>query len=514
MEPRNLVRRSRQSEQSQHSGNESLRRPGVHSGKMDEIDQSHKRACVNLEKATQCITHALQREVARNQELCMLIRRMEEREAEFGQSLAEEAESNHQLRLKIEELQKQLEEKDNSLSKAKQLEVGRNQELCVLIRRLEERAPETGRGLIEEAESNQLLRLKITELQQLLEEKDHSLTKANQTVTSLTEELQNVFQQLQSQPSSHGRFQEVDECLQDGGIQLKLEAEPSSYSPLHTHTHGLETPPVRSACHSPPVSGGNQSPYDQRLQESPICLIKEEEDEEEGGAHGSYSQSVVEGTDLTAEEIYSSEESKTELIQALLLAPRSRPQAAGPAGTPLVVRQSRTRASTSLVSCDGKRLLEAPVSEDEDDEGGAGDYTNEDSGKGVHPTGASSFSELMRVMEMGRELAGDLCPVCGDKVSGFHYGVKTCESCKSFFKRTVHTNKIYNCVKTQNCRIDKILRQQCPFCRFKKCLGVGMRLEAIRAARVRGGRNKFSPIYSALRKPKRAPCYQDDECNS
>lgn len=24
----------------------------------------------------------------------------------------------------------------------------------------------------------------------------------------------------------------------------------------------------------------------------------------------------------------------------------------------------------------------------------------------------------------------DLCPVCGDKVSGFHYGLLTCESCK------------------------------------------------------------------------------------
>ena len=31
----------------------------------------------------------------------------------------------------------------------------------------------------------------------------------------------------------------------------------------------------------------------------------------------------------------------------------------------------------------------------------------------------------------------ELCPVCGDKVSGYHYGLLTCESCKGFFKRTV-----------------------------------------------------------------------------
>jgi len=27
-------------------------------------------------------------------------------------------------------------------------------------------------------------------------------------------------------------------------------------------------------------------------------------------------------------------------------------------------------------------------------------------------------------------LLDDLCPVCGDRVSGYHYGLQTCESCK------------------------------------------------------------------------------------
>jgi len=26
----------------------------------------------------------------------------------------------------------------------------------------------------------------------------------------------------------------------------------------------------------------------------------------------------------------------------------------------------------------------------------------------------------------------DLCPVCGDRVSGYHYGLQTCESCKGW----------------------------------------------------------------------------------
>uniref|UniRef100_A0A3P9P6F6 Nuclear receptor subfamily 5, group A, member 1b n=1 Tax=Poecilia reticulata TaxID=8081 RepID=A0A3P9P6F6_POERE len=99
------------------------------------------------------------------------------------------------------------------------------------------------------------------------------------------------------------------------------------------------------------------------------------------------------------------------------------------------------------------------------------------------------------------------CPVCGDKVSGYHYGVLTCESCKGFFKRTVQNNKTYVCVENQQCKIDTSKRKRCPFCRFQKCLNVGMRLEAVRADRMRGGRNKFGPIYKhdrALKQQKKA----------
>jgi len=89
----------------------------------------------------------------------------------------------------------------------------------------------------------------------------------------------------------------------------------------------------------------------------------------------------------------------------------------------------------------------------------------------------------------------ELCPVCGDKVSGYHYGLLTCESCKGFFKRTVQNKKVYTCVADRNCHIDKSQRKRCPYCRFQKCLDVGMKLEAVRADRMRGGRNKFGPMY-------------------
>ncbi|XP_076248997.1 ftz transcription factor 1 isoform X3 [Calliopsis andreniformis] len=96
----------------------------------------------------------------------------------------------------------------------------------------------------------------------------------------------------------------------------------------------------------------------------------------------------------------------------------------------------------------------------------------------------------------------EFCPVCGDKVSGYHYGLLTCESCKGFFKRTVQNKKVYTCVAERSCHIDKTQRKRCPYCRFQKCLEVGMKLEAVRADRMRGGRNKFGPMYKRDRARK------------
>ena len=90
------------------------------------------------------------------------------------------------------------------------------------------------------------------------------------------------------------------------------------------------------------------------------------------------------------------------------------------------------------------------------------------------------------------------------QVSGYHYGLLTCESCKGFFKRTVQNKKVYTCVADRSCVIDKVLqtekcklqiyctvllqtqRKRCPYCRFQKCLDVGMKLEGRKAGPVLG----------------------------
>ena len=59
------------------------------------------------------------------------------------------------------------------------------------------------------------------------------------------------------------------------------------------------------------------------------------------------------------------------------------------------------------------------------------------------------------------------CPICGDKITGYHYGILTCESCKGFFKRTVQNKKTYQCVDMGDCVINKIQRKRCPACRYQ-----------------------------------------------
>ncbi|XP_065097899.1 nuclear receptor subfamily 2 group F member 6b [Paramisgurnus dabryanus] len=85
------------------------------------------------------------------------------------------------------------------------------------------------------------------------------------------------------------------------------------------------------------------------------------------------------------------------------------------------------------------------------------------------------------------------CVVCGDKSSGKHYGVFTCEGCKSFFKRSIRRNLNYTCRSNRDCQIDQHHRNQCQYCRLKKCVRVGMRKEAVQRGRIPPSHAGISP---------------------
>lgn len=60
---------------------------------------------------------------------------------------------------------------------------------------------------------------------------------------------------------------------------------------------------------------------------------------------------------------------------------------------------------------------------------------------------------------------------------GKHYGVYSCEGCKGFFKRTVRKDLTYTCRDNKDCVIDKRQRNRCQYCRYQKCLAMGMKRE-------------------------------------
>lgn len=75
------------------------------------------------------------------------------------------------------------------------------------------------------------------------------------------------------------------------------------------------------------------------------------------------------------------------------------------------------------------------------------------------------------------------CRICGDKASGFHYGVHACEGCKGFFRRTIRMKLEYERCE-RSCKIQKKSRNKCQYCRFQKCLMLGMSHDAIRYGRM------------------------------
>ncbi|XP_072521932.1 peroxisome proliferator-activated receptor delta [Salminus brasiliensis] len=114
-----------------------------------------------------------------------------------------------------------------------------------------------------------------------------------------------------------------------------------------------------------------------------------------------------------------------------------------------------------------------------------------DSHSPAPPAGSTDVSQkspssLSEQLMLGRDEATGInveCRICGDKASGFHYGVHACEGCKGFFRRTVRMKLEYEKCE-RSCKIQKKSRNKCQYCRFQKCVMLGMSHDAIRYGRM------------------------------
>ncbi|CAD5222099.1 unnamed protein product [Bursaphelenchus xylophilus] len=93
----------------------------------------------------------------------------------------------------------------------------------------------------------------------------------------------------------------------------------------------------------------------------------------------------------------------------------------------------------------------------------------------------------------------ELCLVCNDVSTGYHYGTPSCNGCKTFFRRTIMKNQKFTCHYDGNCLIDKSVRCACRHCRFNKCLAVGMRRDAIQQNRDPIGYTKRTRRYPPVK---------------
>ncbi|CAL1539111.1 unnamed protein product [Lymnaea stagnalis] len=75
------------------------------------------------------------------------------------------------------------------------------------------------------------------------------------------------------------------------------------------------------------------------------------------------------------------------------------------------------------------------------------------------------------------------CRVCGNKASGLHFGVNTCEACNEFFRRSLKRGASYYCTKNRECQVYGKKRNACSYCRYQRCVEMGMSRDAIKTGR-------------------------------
>ncbi|XP_061184678.1 ecdysone-inducible protein E75-like [Saccostrea echinata] len=118
------------------------------------------------------------------------------------------------------------------------------------------------------------------------------------------------------------------------------------------------------------------------------------------------------------------------------------------------------------------------------------DTFHENTPSPVNDASAQSHKQGVSSKGKGRSVKSEsidghiLCKICGDKASGFHYGVFSCEGCKGFFRRTVRQKLVYKpCENPNGCLIMRISRNRCQYCRMQRCIMAGMSHEAVRLGR-------------------------------
>ena len=64
--------------------------------------------------------------------------------------------------------------------------------------------------------------------------------------------------------------------------------------------------------------------------------------------------------------------------------------------------------------------------------------------------------------------------ICFEVTSQFCYNVLILSYLQGFFRRSIQKQIEYRCLRDGKCMVIRLNRNRCQYCRFKKCLAVGM----------------------------------------
>uniref|UniRef100_A0A0K0E2U8 Nuclear receptor domain-containing protein n=1 Tax=Strongyloides stercoralis TaxID=6248 RepID=A0A0K0E2U8_STRER len=83
------------------------------------------------------------------------------------------------------------------------------------------------------------------------------------------------------------------------------------------------------------------------------------------------------------------------------------------------------------------------------------------------------IKKIKTIKNVSNKIAPTKCVICNGPTSFYHYGISSCNGCKQFFRRIVVTGKVYKCKSLPGkCNLSD--NKRCKYCRFVKCIEMGM----------------------------------------
>ncbi|OAF71600.1 Nuclear receptor subfamily 1 group A member 1 [Intoshia linei] len=125
------------------------------------------------------------------------------------------------------------------------------------------------------------------------------------------------------------------------------------------------------------------------------------------------------------------------------------------------------------------------------------------------------FITMQKKKKDSKNFDEEVCLVCGDRASGYHYNALSCEGCKGFFRRSVTRNAKYTCKAGGQCEMDMWMRRKCQSCRLRRCREVGMKEECLLSeeqCRARDVRRKARSKQNVDKKTKNSKVSENALC--